>query len=243
MAKKADTTPYSPTDSDTTREAMFYPLFNDQYWTAAEKHLNETGDELFNLRSALDTTRSQFFDVADGVTADDVRRLELEVERAERQHEVAEEPVAWLKQRRDRDAESVRRSGMPSGLAKKKNRLRRIDEQIAYARSTERLQRLQNDRDLTARRVADLERRYNDAVRLLEDDIARQKISTAQGQAAADELAESKNAGIAAEKASLKEVTDRYDKHLQELNEERAELVAFLAEWDPAAARPTLTRR
>ncbi len=167
MAKKADTMLFSPTDTDTTREAMFYPLFNDQYWTAAEKHFNETGDELFNLRSALDTTRSHFFDGADGVTADDVRRLELEVERAERQYEVAEEPVAWLKQRRDRDAESVRRSGMPSGLAEKKNRLRRIDEQIAYARSTERLQRLQNDRDLTARRVADLERRYNDAVRLL----------------------------------------------------------------------------
>ncbi|MFJ2518335.1 hypothetical protein ACIOWF_05150 [Cellulosimicrobium cellulans] len=239
---KNDSKTFDPTPGEDFYEENFFPVETD-YWERARQFAQEREDEFFNADIALNETRRRFLDGDPEVPAEDVRIAELNVERAQRLHEIAREPLEWLETRRHKDDYSRRTNGMPSALWRRKLRLRHVEGKLAERLTVDYLRNIQARKDAHESNVRRLQLRYENKVRELEEKVTKGKLTQAQAQAQADEEAKIRDAEIAAENASWDAENAKRDETLTKLRDEKRELTAWLDRYDPAAKAPKIIRK
>ena len=237
-----ETVKFSPTDDEKVREGQYFPV-RTTYWDEARQHARDAEDNLFNAEIALDETKRKFLDGDPSVPAGDVREAELNLERERRQHEIAQEPIAWLARREEADARSIRRTGLPVAVQKRKARLDRVRELIAQAQNVDAAKRASAEKGLTERALEVIRLQYNNTVANLEQDATKGKITAAQAQASADEAAKIRDTEITKEQAALQAILDKRAQHVADLKTEQADLQAFLAQYGSAARSVVLERK
>lgn len=238
----------TPTDTfdlstDSGRELAYYPIFNAEAWDEAQREHDRALEALSEARSSYDDTHGRFLDGDESVAPSDVRDSELILERAQRKAERSEEPVAWLVARRAADDWSKTHTGMPSGLRDRRLALERVEELIREANDTFRADLARAERENFESVKARAERNYHNAVTEMEDRVARGKLTQAQAQAVADIQAEQRDAEIEVARKILSDCEAGRKASMERLLAKRSELLAFLAEYDPARPGVRLARR
>ncbi|MGW6006206.1 hypothetical protein ACWFNS_04745 [Oerskovia enterophila] len=228
--------------SEAGREAAYWPVYDDAYWVAARERQQQADEALVDAEEAHVALEERFMTGEDASPAE-LRESELLVARAKNLAEVAAEPGEWLAAQRRSDDHSITRTGKPYRLHQLHTRRGHVAGWLTEATGQNAAQRLAQERARTASRVAGTEAQYDGRVRSIEDDIAAGKVSVENAQAAADVLADEKNAAVAEARASLADFEAKRAARVEELRAELTEIDEFLATYDPAKRRTTLVRK
>lgn len=229
--------------TDSGRELAYYPIFNAEAWDEAQRAHDRALEALSEAQSSHSDIYARFVEGDPAVAPSDVRDAELILERAQRTVERSEEPVAWLVGRRAEDDYSKTHTGMPSGLRDRRLALKRVLEKLRDHNDTFRTELARAERERFESTKARAERNYHDAVSELEARVARGKLTQDQAQAVADVQAEQRDAEIEAARKILSDYEAKRKEHWDRLRAEQGELLAFLAEHDPARPGVKLARR
>ncbi|MFE7406275.1 hypothetical protein [Isoptericola sp. NPDC057559] len=223
--KSMTTTGYSPTDGEREWESHFPASEHPEYWRDIESRLDASYAAQVEAESARDALQERLDLGDESVTADDLLRASLAVERAGRLAVAAEAPIDWKTARTEQDDYYRRRYGWGKAEHERRTRLKNQRTKLRdMGQSHWRLD--QDDRAAIHQKVADASANYAYQFNGLDGAVRRGVMDREAAQAEVDRLATARDEEIAQAKAVHQEAIAKRAAVRQETAQEIAALAA-----------------